>query len=113
MLSGLAGRWAGKSDMKDKGVDTLINSVKGGPLTGSSYMTLNSDGTGFLQVGDKRDRPITWKPDEKNIIIKRDPNDTGGTDEGLGGGPWVGTISDDGKTMHVDMAKVRLTLYKK
>src|SRR5690349_11860592 len=43
VLSPLAGRWAGKSDMKDKGIDRLVNSVKGGPLTGPSYLTLNTD----------------------------------------------------------------------
>ena len=99
--------------MKDKGIDTFVNSIQGGPLTGPSYLTLNSDGTGFLQVGDKRDRPITWKPDEKDVIIKRSADDTRGADSGLGDGPWVGTVSEDGKTIQVDMARVRLTLYKK
>jgi len=113
LLSPLAGKWAGKSDMKDKGIDTFINSIKGGPLTGPSYLTLKPDGTGYLQVGDKRDRPILWKQDDQNVIIRRNPDDEGGKDSGLGGGPWVGSVSEDGKTMHVDMSKVRLTLYKK
>jgi hypothetical protein len=99
--------------MKDKGIDTFVNSIEGGPLTGPSYLTLKSDGTGFLQVGDKRDRPILWKQDEGNVIIRRNPDDPDGKDSGLGGGPWVGSVSKDGDTMHVDMKKVRLTLYKK
>lgn len=119
-LSPLVGEWSGKSDMKDKGVGTFVNSIEGGPLTGPSSLTLNADGTGFLKVADQAEKPITWKQEGDKVTLQaatqsegqnsgkaQKPSQTAG-----GVGPWVATLSNDKKTLTIDMEKVKVTLHR-
>jgi hypothetical protein len=116
LASPLTGKWGGKSDMKDKGLDTFANALAGGPLTGPSSLTLNPDGTGFLKVADLPERPISWKQEGEKVIIEKrsiqQGTSSGGEQGDLGDGPWVATLSPDQKALKIDMGKVTVTLNK-
>src|ERR1044071_651468 len=68
-FSPLSGKWTGKSHMKDRGIGNFVNALEGGPLTGPSSLTLNPDGTSFLKVADKPERPISWKQEGGKVIL--------------------------------------------
>ena len=108
ILSPLAGKWTGDSEVKGGDLAKALNSLAGGPLTGPCALTLNSDGTGYLKVADKAERPITWKQDGEKVLIDIRPADS--ATEPLPS--WVGTISRDGKNMTIDMEDVKVKLSK-
>src|SRR5438552_1959311 len=107
----LAGTWTGKSDMKGNDLDKFANSIAGGPLTGASSLTLNTDGTGFLKVADQPERPISWKQEGDRVILEaRGVRGSPDANTAQTGGPWVGQLSADRKTIVIDMEKVKVTL---
>lgn len=111
--SPLGGVWAGQSDMKDQGLGSFANAVAGGPLTGPSQLRLDANGTGFLKVADRPERPVSWKAEDGKVIIETRDIEDGGSANDEEGGPWVGTLSDDDRTMRIDMEKVIVTLHRK
>lgn len=110
ILSPLAGKWEGKSDVKGGDLAKALNGLAGGPLTGHSTLTLNSDGTGFLKVADKPERPISWKQEGEKVVIST--REAGATSDSAGKDTWVGTLSGDKKSMTIDMEDVKVTLSK-
>ena len=106
----VVGSWSGKSELKGGDLQKVANELAGGPLTGHSSLTLNADTTGFLKVADQPERPIAWKLEGQKIILQvqsLQPDSHEGN-----GGPWVGTLSSDGRTMTIDMEQVRVILTK-
>jgi hypothetical protein len=110
LISPLAGKWSGKSEVKGGDVAKALNSLAGGPLTGPSSLTLNSDGTGYFKVADKAERPITWKQDGEKLLIQARRVDEDASSEA--GAVWVGTVSGDGKYLTIDMEEVKVRLSK-
>jgi hypothetical protein len=110
LISPLAGKWSGKSEVKGGDLQKLLNSAAGGPLTGPSTLTLSAGGTGFLKVADKPERPISWKQEGKKILVEtRAISSDAGSQPG---GQWVGTVSEDNRTMTIDMEDVKVVLSK-
>ena len=112
-VSPLSGKWEGKSEVKGGDLDKLANSVSGGPLTGPRSMTLNPDGTGFLEITDKSEQPVSWRQEgDHDILEVRHISDNTNGDHEDHGGPWVGRLSDDNRTMTIEMDKARVILRK-
>ena len=109
-FSPFVGTWTGKSEVKGGDLQKFANSVAGGPLTGPSSMTLNSDGTGFLKVADSPERPIAWKQEGDRLILQ--PSGVNGPSDAKpdSGGPWVAKWSNDDRTWTIDMEKMRVIL---
>jgi hypothetical protein len=118
-LSPLAGTWSGKSDLKDKGLGSFQNALGRDQLTGPSSATLSADGTGFVKASDQPERPVTWRAEGEKVLFE--PRSTGdatapppaGDDPVAGSGGFVGTLSEDRKTLVLDLPKVTVTLRRK
>jgi hypothetical protein len=109
-LSPLAGKWTGKSEVKGGDLAKFANSVAGGPLTGPSSLTLDSDGTGYMKVADGPERPISWKQEGDRVIIETRGVEGASDKHADSDGPWVGHLSNDRRTMTIDMQKAKVIL---
>jgi hypothetical protein len=115
--SPLAGKWTGKSDMKDDGLTGIANVLAGNPLAGPSSVILNNDGTGFMKVAQTPEQPIAWKQEGDKVIFegRTIQSKTGNSGDGQktnSFGSCVGTLSNNSKSMKIDMGKVQVTVEK-
>ena len=95
--------------MKGGDLAKALNGLAGGPLTGHSTLTLNSDGKGFLKVADKPEIPVAWKQEGQKLVIEtRGSSD----DSNKPKNTWVGTLSDSNRALTIDMEDVTVKLSK-
>lgn len=115
-LSPLVGKWTGEAKLATgNDLTKIANALSGNEMTGASRLTLNADGTGFMKVAKRPERPITWKQDGQKVILAETGNakhndTTGETSESMQS--YVGTLSDDGTALTIDMGKVKVKLAK-
>lgn len=115
-VSPLVGSWAGEAKLTTGSDFTkLANELTGNQLTGKSKLTLQANGTGYLKVAKSPERPITWRQDGKRIVIEVS-GATGGSDstksEAKSDGPVIGTVSESGKDMTIDLGRAKVMLTK-
>jgi len=110
IVSPLSGTWRGKSDVKGGDLQKFANSIAGGPLTGPSTLTLKPDGTGFIKVADRAERPISWKQEDDRVIMQYRRVDDSKSPSGSENDAWVGDLSSDRRTMTIDLDNVKVTV---
>ena len=109
--SPVAGSWTGEAKL-NTGNDLVKigNKLSGDKMTGASSLKLNADGTGFMKVAKGAEKPITWKAEDRKVIIDSRSIDNSKPAEGSKDGPYVGTLSEDKKTLSIDMGDVKVIL---
>jgi hypothetical protein len=110
IISPLVGNWTGKSEVKGGDLAKALNGLAGGPLTGPSTLTLKADGTGYLKVADKAERPITWKQDGDKVVIEVKSAEREASSEPVT--TWIATTSSDRRFMTIDLDDVKVKLSK-
>jgi hypothetical protein len=111
--SPVVGTWTGKSKLApSSGLAGLATALAGDQVEGPSTLTLQANGNGYLKVAKTPERAITWKQDGKKLVLtgvggSGPKNDANKADE-----PAVATLSDDEKTMTIDLGQLTVTLSK-
>ena len=112
-----AGTWTGQVSLPP--LMQIPLAVMGGGAAGgatSSTMTLRPDGTGFVKIGPAPEQPVAWTEEDGKVILRpRDEASTGAKNPQPGANPngtLVGTLSEDNKSMSVDLGVTKVVLQK-
>ena len=108
-----AGTWTGLVKPGNGPVSDLIANAMKGP----SDLTLNPDGTGFLKISGVPEEPISWKQEGDKLILQSRPLSSSQAAPGglitVNSVPLqilVGTLSQDGNTLRIDLGQVSLDM---
>ncbi|MBC8142387.1 MAG: hypothetical protein H7Y38_13205 [Armatimonadetes bacterium] len=110
MPSPAVGEWSGAMTAAPQGgaMGALAAGMLGAAGGANAELTLKSDGTGYIKAMSAPERPITWKMDGDRVLIAGTEGFQNGSKEGI-----VARLSEDKKTMNVDMGVVQFALTKK
>ena len=102
---------------KDEGLfGALAQGMLGDHVSGPSTLSLKGDGTGFLKIAATPERPIAWTQEGNKVILRSREEDRPKPDpakernEDSDDGPIVGTLSEDGKTLTLDLGLFTVAL---
>ncbi len=97
------GEWSGDMTAAPQGgaMGALAAGMIGAAGGTNAELTLKADGTGYVKAMSAPERPITWKMDGDRVLI------SGSSQE------IIARLSDDKKTLNVDMGMVQFALTKK
>src|SRR4051812_30927405 len=111
--SPVIGTWTGKSKLvHSDGLAGLATALAGDQVEGPSTLTLQTNGNGYLKVAKTPERAITWKQDGKKLVLSHVGGSAAKGEQGKGDEDAVATLSDDDKTMTIDLGQLKVTLNK-
>lgn len=99
-------------------VGTWTGTADAGPLpvNQTATVTLSPDGRGFVKLAIIPEQPVNWTEENNKVILTIGGAAAGTTQGGRSGSgaasALVGTLSDDKKTMNIDLGMAKLTLKK-
>jgi hypothetical protein len=115
-MSPAAGTWTGQISLPP--MMQIPLAVMGGGAHGAttSTVTLRPDGTGFVKIGPAPEHPVAWTEEDGKVILRpRDEASTGAKNPQPGANPkgtLVGTLSEDNRSMSVDLGVAKVVLQK-
>ena|SRR5579871_4330434 len=115
LTSPVVGTWSGQAKLATG--NTLVkikNALSGDKMTGDSRLTLKADGTGFLKIAKQPERAVVWRQEGHKLILQPQEIGADGTVQtsATDKNSYVGTLSEDGKTITLDMGEVKVSLLK-
>lgn len=111
--SPVIGNWTGKSKLEHSdGLAALATALAGDQVEGPSTLTLQSNGNGYLKIAKMPERAITWRQDGKKLVLSHVGGSNTKGESGKGDDDAVATLSDDDKTMTIDLGQLKVTLNK-
>nr|CAA9260788.1 hypothetical protein AVDCRST_MAG63-2418 [uncultured Armatimonadetes bacterium] len=85
------------------------------PMVGRVTLTLNADGKGFAKIGPLPEQPVVWVEENNKVTLtlsSAQGRKAGVQPASTAGASFVGTLTEDGRTMTMDLGLATITLQK-
>jgi len=107
------GEWSGKMMAPPQGSMNQLALLAIGIMgdNPSARLSLKGDGTGYLKIPNAPERPVSWRMDGDRIILGG-ADAIAATTTASSHGQVVGRLSDDKKTITLDLGLVQFSLAK-